>query len=297
MDDARTPATEYENQSQDLTEEEQQALQHAESLVRSASPEESESGPSEKARKKAKANKRKKRRRAGRRFLRFLILVGICVGLYYFAISDFFTIKEIQVTGNKYYTRSQVSVISGLKTGYNLFTTDLSEAKDNLLNDPYIRLASIKRVLPNTLRIEIEERLEYAAVPYGEQYILIDDDGMVLWLSDNKPVLPLLEGMTIADMTPGSPLTVEQSYLLTETLQMIHVMEENDLYFKKINFSLVIVKAYIYDDYYIEGTPENITDNMQRIHQLIEEHYKQGITRGVIRVSKGSYMAFDPQIN
>lgn len=249
--------------------------------------------------KKAKKRKKVKRRkrRGGSRLLGFLIFAALCVGLYYFAISDFFTITDIQVSGNKFYTGAQVHRLSGLKTGYNLFTTDLGEAKEKLLEDPYIRLASIKRVLPGTLSIEIEERTEYAAVPYGEQYILIDNEGLVLRLSDNKPVLPLLEGMIITDMTPGQPLAVEQAYLLTDTLQMISVMEENDLYFKKINFSLVIVKAYIYDDYYIEGTPEHITDNMKRIHQLIEEHYKQGIIRGVIRVSKGNYMAFDPKID
>ncbi len=257
---------------------------------------ESEPGSSAPKKKKRKKFKRRKRRR-GSGLLGFFIFAALCVGLYYFAISDFFTITDIQVSGNKYYTGAQVHKLSGLRTGYNLFTTDLGEAKEKLLGDPYIRLASIKRVLPGTLNIEIEERTEYAAVPYGEQYILIDNEGLVLRLSDNKPVLPLLEGMMITDMTPGQPLEVEQAYLLTDTLQMISVMEENDLYFKKINFSLVIVKAYIYDDYYIEGTPEHITDNMKRIHQLIEEHYKQGIIRGVIRVSKGNYMAFDPKID
>ena len=166
-----------------------------------------------------------------------------------------------------------------------------------MLDDPYIRLVTIKRTLPGTLTIDIEERTEYAALPYGEQFILIDSEGLVLRLSDTQPVLPMLDGITVTDMAPGQPLGSEQAYLLSDTLDMIEEMEANDLFFKRINFSLVIVKAYIYDDYYIEGTPENITSNMKRIHQLVEEHYKSGIVRGVIRVSKGNYMAFDPQID
>ena len=244
---------------------------------------------------KPKKKKRRRRRRSG--LLRFLLTVLLCWLAYLFATSDFFAVRELDVSGNRFYTKAQVAKLSQLQTGYNLFTVDLSSARELLLADPYIRTVHLKRELPDTLIIQIEERLEFAAIPYGEQYILIDDAGTVLRLTDNQPVLPQLDGMIIEDMTPGEPLTVQQSYLLTDTLQMISCMEENDLFFKRIVFSTVIVRAYIYDDYYIEGTPENITTNMKRVHQLIEEHYRQGITRGVIKVSKGEYIAFDPQID
>ena len=247
----------------------------------------------DKVRKKSK----KKRRRKKHPFLRFLFFCAVCVGLYFFARSDFFTITKIEVSGNRYYTKAQVVDISGLKTGYNLFETKTIDAKDALLSDPYIRLAEIKKVPRGTIKIDIEERLEYAAVPYGEEFILIDEDGMVLRLTDQEPVLPQLLGMTINEMQPGSALKVEQAYLLNDTLSMIAVMEESDLYFKKINFSTVIVRAYIYDNYYCEGTPQNIIENMSAIRQLVEEHYKQDITRGVIKVGKGNYLAFSPQID
>ncbi len=241
--------------------------------------------------------KKKKRRRKKHPLLRFLIFCLFIAGMWFFAKSDFFTVTKIEVTGNRYYTKAQVIELSGLKTGYNLFETKTKDAKDALLGDPYIKLADIRKIPKGTIRINIEERLEYAAVPYGEEYILIDEDGMVLRLTDTEPVLPLLLGMTIQEMAPGSPLKVEQAYLLTDTLSMISIMEENDLYFKQINFSTVIVRAYIYDNYYCEGTPANIIENMPAIRQLVAEHYKQNITRGVIKVGKGNYLAFSPQID
>lgn len=246
---------------------------------------------------KVSKKSKKRRRRKKHPFLRFLLFCAFCVGMYFFIRSDFFTVTKIEVSGNRYYTKAQVVEISGLKTGYNLFEMKTLDAKDALLNDPYIRLAEIKKVPRGTIQINIEERLEYAAVPYGEEFILIDEDGMVLRLTDTEPVLPQLLGMTINEMAPGSPLKVEQAYLLTDTLSMISVMEENDLYFKKINFSTVIVRAYIYENYYCEGTPQNIIENMSAIRQLVEEHYKQDITRGVIKVGKGNYLAFSPQID
>ena len=243
----------------------------------------------------AKPKKRRKRRKK-HPFLNFFIFVLLCVGCYFTLKSQLFTVTKIDVEGNRFYTKAQIIELSGLRTGYNLFEVQTRPARDNLLSDPYIKYCKIDRVPRGTIRITVEERTEYAAVPYGDEYVLLDEDGLVLRISDTEPVLPLLMGMSIIEMTPGSPLQIEQSYLLPGTLELISIMDENDLYFKKIYFSTVIIRAYIYDNYYFEGTPANIIANMQGIRQLLEEHYKQGITRGVIKVGNNNYLAFSPQI-
>ena len=140
----------------------------------------------------------------------------------------------------------------------------------------------------------IEERREYAAVPYGEQFVLIDREGTVLRVADEEPALPILGNMSITEMTPGKALQVEQAYLLTDTLSLLNLVEENDIYFKRIDFSTVIIRAYIYDDLYCEGAPANIRDNMASIQKLLQELYKEEITRGVIRVGTDNYLSYSP---
>ena len=56
-----------------------------------------------------------------------------------------------------------------------------------------------------------------------------------------------------------------------------------------------MVKAYIYDELYCEGKPENITANMAEIKQLAEELYGQDIVRGVIKVGKDNYLTYSPK--
>ena len=242
-----------------------------------------------------KKTKKKKRRRKNY-LLRLLIIIALITGAVQFLRSDFFTVTKVAVDGNGYYTASQVFQLSGITTGNNIFATKTDEGRDNLIADPYIKYATIKKELPGTIHITVEERVEYASVPYGEQYVLIDDTGMVLRISDQEPALPLLEGMTIIDMTPGSPLNVEESYLLTDTLELLAVVAENDMYFKKVNFSTVIVKAYIYDDLYCEGTPANITSSMESVARLVSELYAENVDKGIIRVGKDNYLVFDPNI-
>lgn len=241
--------------------------------------------------------KKKKKRRKKHYFLRFLIFVALVVGAIFALRSELFYVTNFVVSGNSYYTSAQVQEKTGLSTGVNTFEQKLSRAKDALLEEPYIKTAKVKRSLPHTIKIEIEERTEYACIPYQGQYLLIDNEGMVLRQTEDLPVLPLLEGMEINESTPGKPLDIEQRYLLTSTLDLLSVMEENDLFFKKINFSSVIVKAYIYDDLYCEGKPENITAQMGAIKRLVEEQFTKGVTRGVIKVGKDNYLAFSPKID
>lgn len=239
--------------------------------------------------------RKRKKRRKKHYFLRFIICVALIFGSIKFLGSDYFRLTQIKVEGNHYYTKAQIVEMSGIKTGYNLFfETKTSPARATLLDDPYIKLVSIRKEPRDTVRIIVDEREEYAAIPYGENYILIDNEGMVLRISEKEPVLPLLEGMNLVEMRPGSALAVEQSYLLTDTLALIEEMDENDIYFKKINFSSVVVRAYIYDELYCEGTPENIKNSMSEIYQLLTSLYQDNITHGAIKVGTDGYIAYSP---
>ncbi|MBR5641705.1 MAG: FtsQ-type POTRA domain-containing protein [Firmicutes bacterium] len=240
-------------------------------------------------------SKKKKKRRRKHYFLRFCIFCALLFGLYYFLNSDFFAVREFEVTGNQYYTPAQIIEMSGLQSGVNMFfETKTRPARNALLEDPYIRLAEIKRKVPGTIQINLVERREYAAVPTGDQYVLIDNEGTVLRIADEEPALPILGNIDITESTPGKALQVEQTYLLTDTLSLLNLVEENDIYFKKIEFSTVIIRAYIYDDLYCEGAPANIRDNMASIQKLLQELYKEEITRGVIRVGTDNYLSYSP---
>ena len=240
-------------------------------------------------------SKKKKKRRRKHYFLRFCIFCARLFGLYYFLNSDFFAVREFEVTGNQYYTPAQIIEMSGLQSGVNMFfETKTRPARNALLEDPYIRLAEIKRKVPGTIQINLVERREYAAVPTGDQYVLIVNEGTVLRIADEEPALPILGNIDITESTPGKALQVEQTYLLTDTLSLLNLVEENDIYFKKIEFSTVIIRAYIYDDLYCEGAPANIRDNMASIQKLLQELYKEEITRGVIRVGTDNYLSYSP---
>ncbi len=241
--------------------------------------------------------KKKKKRKRKNYGLRLVIFIVTIIGIFILLRSPLFYVTEIEVEGNRFYTPAQIIEMSGLQTGKNMFfEIKTRPARDRLLQTPYIRLVNVKKVPMGKLVIEITERIEHAAVPYEGAYGLIDNEGLVLSMSDKLQNLPLLEGMVINEIEPGKPLKIEQAYLLSDTLKLLKAVEATDLYFQRIYFSSVVVRAYINDSYYCEGTPAEMTANIEGIRALMQEQYKQGITKGVIRIGRDGYFSFSPKI-
>ena len=245
-----------------------------------------------------KKKKKRRRRRKKHPFLAFLIFVLLVVGAVMVLKSPLFTITNIQVEGNLYYTPAQVIEMSGIKTGTNLlFDVKAKKSRSALLASPYIRVAEIERIPTHTIKIKVEERREYAAVSSETGYVIIDREGTVLRVAENEPELTIMEGITLKTVEEGKPLEAEQTYLLSGTLKLLNATDDMDLYFKKVFFSSAVVRTYIYDNYYCEGTPENIMNSLSAIKELVEQHFAEDINKGVIKVGTDGYLSFSPKID
>jgi cell division protein FtsQ len=242
--------------------------------------------------------KRKKKRRKKNYLLRLLLIIALGVGLYYLLTSSFFDVQNISVENNNHYTKEQIISKADAKTGQNIFGVKTNKIKDALLEDPYIKNVRIKRSLPGTVITIVEERKEAAMVPYADTFIVMDKDGLVLRKSNVELRLPLLIGMTIKTMEEGRPLEVEETSVLTGTLDMLETMESTDMFFKKIDISNVIIKAYIYDQLICEGTPENVLASMLSggLEKILYELYTEGTERGIIYVGSDNYYTFSPVV-
>jgi cell division protein FtsQ len=240
--------------------------------------------------------RKKKKRKKKHYLLKFVIFVAFITGMYFFFTSSLFDIQKITVENNSHYTAEQIISLAGAKTGENLFEASLASMKDKLLEDPYMKSVKLKRRLPGEVVIILQERKEDAAVPYGGKYIIIDNEGMVLRKADQEPALTLLQGMTIKNMKPGTPLEVEDNTALTDTLKLLAEVKKHEVYFKKIDISKVMVKAYIYDQLVCEGTPDDILSNLDSLQDVLYDLYTKGIERGVIKLGSDNYFSFSPLV-
>lgn len=248
--------------------------------------------------KEIKKPRKKKKRKKKNYLLRFIVILVIGAGLYYFSTTPLFDVDRIEVKNNSYYTAEQIIQMAEAKVGGNLFEVDTKKMKNKLLKDAYMKNVSVKRGVPSTIIITVDERKEATVIPYGNKFIILDENGLVLRHSDLEPKLPLLLGMTIKEMVPGKALEVEENGVLTDTLFMLQAMEKNDMYFKKIDISNIIIKAYIYDNLICEGTPENILKSMENgnLQMVLKDLFENGVERGIIKVGSDNYCSFSPML-
>ncbi len=247
---------------------------------------------------KNEAKEKKKRRKKKRYLLRFILILLVGIGGYFFLTSHIFDIAKVEVIGHNHYSAENIILLANIEKNTNLFQLD-KKAKIQLMeDDPYIKEASMRRKLPGTLIIEILERTEDAGIAYGNSYVVINRDGMVLGRVDQQPEIPILVGMTIINMQPGEVLEVEEKTVLENTLLMLDTMEAQNLFFKKIDISDVVVKAYIYDKLLCQGKPENILIAMENgnLESILVDLLEEGIQHGTIHLGGGGYCSFSPQI-
>ncbi len=212
--------------------------------------------------------------------------------------SGLFDVSEVEVENNSYYTAEQIIEKSGLKTGENIFECRTRKLKEALLADTYIKDVKVSRKLPDTIIISVTERTETAAVEYGDSYIILDSSGLVLRQTETEPKLTLLVGLTLKSIEEGKALVAEENYVLSDTLEILEMMTESEVYFKKIDLSGVMIKAYIYDNLICSGTPEAVAENLKNggLKQVLYELYSQGVERGTITVNSDGSCAFNAAI-
>ena len=122
-----------------------------------------------------------KRRRGSFSFLyKLLAFVLICTAIA-LALTLFFRIRTIQVSGNDRYTREEIIAAAEVKEGDNLFLMNKYNAAERIRKAlPYIETVQFRRMLPDGLSIVVTECADPAAVVQdGKAYLLCDTGNIV----------------------------------------------------------------------------------------------------------------------
>jgi len=246
-------------------------------------------------------NRRRRKRKKPHLLLKVTIAILAVVGLYKFLMSDFFGVETITVTGNIYYTQSQIVELSGIVKGENIFRLRTGRVERALESDPYIRFAEAKKDLPGEMLVTVEERAEAVMVKMpapteAGEYIVVDFEGFILRICEQQEMIPVIEGLTPIDPAPGSPLKVKEVDMLGPSLKFFETVGKYDFYFSRIDVAGVIAQADIYDGLVCRGDLSAIEASIEEIRLIVADLNTQGISRGIINVSGTGTCSFTPEL-
>ena len=243
--------------------------------------------------------KRKRKLKMPGFFTRIFIILGVIIAVTAFSLSSFFTVDTIDVQGNKYFTDEEISNMAHASTGQNII---YKLNKGNMLNylekNPYIEEARVYRKLPSTIVINVKERIQIAALTYGDQFLIIDNKGTLLRISKTKPKLTIITGFKVKKVKLGETIEVNSPDLFKELLSLLKSMEAGDVYFTKINITELFITANVYDSLVVKSKYKDLKDNIDkgRLHKVLDELFKRNIKRGTITISSDGYASFTPEL-
>lgn len=137
---------------------------------------------------------------------------------------------QIDVAGNHVVARESLVNIFYGDRGKSVLTVPLEERRDKIRSIKWVESASVQRILPNRIRVEITERNPIAFVRNGSEVALIDVHGVILDRpTDLDARFPIVSGITDALPKDEAERRMEIYQELVRDLNTVNADSSNQL--------------------------------------------------------------------
>lgn len=150
-----------------------------------------------------------------------------------------FHIDQIEVTGNKHYTKEQVKDFV-LENGYidNSVLLMLKNKIKPIENIPFVAKLDVEYVNANKITITVYEKAMAGCVEYMNSYVYFDQDGYVLEISQRKlDDAPCISGMSFETMELHEKLPIEDEDRFKLILKLTQLIQKYKLSIDAIRFT------------------------------------------------------------
>ena len=241
-------------------------------------------------------------RNARLRLLSIILIAVLSVAAFIFSLSGFFTVAYIEVKGNSHFTGEEIRNIAHAVPGHNIiYDPGKKQITEYLEQNPYIKTARVGRKLPSTLVITVEERDENFAFRYDDDYLIMDEDGILLRKSRTEPKLTMVSGMIVNRIKLGEVIGTEKKPVFDKLIELMKEVKKGDLYFVSIDISDMAgggnnVKANIFDTLVVDTDYDTLLDAVKtgKLHFIVSKLADMGIKRGTIRFNEGGTASYQP---
>ena len=113
--------------------------------------------------------------------------------------------SHIQAAGLTEVTRAELLPVFGEDIGRNIFFVPISERRKELEAIPWVQRATVMRLLPDQIRVQVVERQPVAFTRHGQQIGLVDPDGVLLDMSAATMAAHHYSFPVVTGIDPGDP--------------------------------------------------------------------------------------------
>lgn len=146
--------------------------------------------------KKKRPTMNEKRNNVVSKIAKIIVISCLLVGAGCFlCLSPTFNVQEIIVEGNSIIPIDTIRSLSRIELYKNIFLVDKSDTISYVQENAYINKVKVSRILPNKIKIEVQERTEKYLLEFAEgKYAILDGQGYVLNVVSELKELPVIIG-------------------------------------------------------------------------------------------------------
>lgn len=229
---------------------------------------------------------------------RKILIAVLAVILFCLLISrtPLFGISEIIVRDNIMFTDEEIIAASGMSPGDNIFRMSKRKIRKTVMqNNPYMVDVKVDRKLPDVLVMTVVENDPVLALPCGEEFLILDKDGLAVEMRDSQLTATLLTGMEVKSYSVGTAPDVSDKQSLKLILRMVNDVNEAGVFFRQVDIpNPLAIQAYVTETLSCYGTPEAIRENVEGLKALLYDLSLKGYPNGVIYMGDDGYATFSP---
>ncbi|MBD5560900.1 MAG: FtsQ-type POTRA domain-containing protein [Clostridia bacterium] len=233
-----------------------------------------------------------------RRIALLLIVAVLIAGLGYF-VYEYFQVRSVIPAGNARFTSAYIRAIADIAEGTHMLEVNEERVRSNVQSvEPYLQVTAVRRQLPDTVIIEVEERRPAAFLPYGNQFLLIDINTDILEIteSDESVECPLVEGISVTDPQVGSEIVTEDAFKIAIMQEILLDLDSRSLFplIAVVDLSNINnIRMESRDGLAIRiGQAERIGDKIKWIQNRLPALAREGESDGLLDVSSGSFATY-----
>jgi cell division protein FtsQ len=132
--------------------------------------------------------------------------------------SEKLKVLKVEVRGGHFLSEGEVRELLGPAVGENILGLDIDALKARLRASPWVGDATVSRTLPDTLRVEIQERVPLALAEMDRLY-LMDADGALIDIYGPRTAgfdLPIVRGLALLDAEARADRAARAGTLLAD---------------------------------------------------------------------------------
>ncbi|MCP3031106.1 FtsQ-type POTRA domain-containing protein [Halobacillus sp. A1] len=229
-----------------------------------------------------------RKKKANRRLIQYLSILFLLIAVVVYLQSPLSHVNEVKVEGGTFVSSAEIEELSEIESNTNIWQVEAGAVEDRVSTHPQVMSVDVKRSLPSTIVVEIEEAERIGYIQTEGQFQPILENGALI---DATTQLPGGDAPILKEFSDSSYLE-EMSKQLKEVPDSISRLI-SEIHYTPDEDNPYLITLYMNDGYEVQASIRTFSEKITA-YPSITSQIEEG-ERGIIHIDVGAYFEAYPK--